>query len=255
MNKLKQQFILIRMSFNQIGFIFKILFIIALLGILNYESQFIPLIWDNKFTQAINKISVEILYGYITGFIFYFLIELIQRSKKRAALFRLINNNQFNISKLTELLILSLQKVETYNTTKIYFKDFLEFCKKRESTDEIWTWWRGKIVTAEFVIHTCREINSLTNSITTHADILDEKWINCLSNIADETYKIERKLQQKQNCNMSLVAGFIWSLYSETRKLSELTNKFHKENFKANLIYNIPGTYLPEELYFQIRKF
>ena len=74
--------------------------ILSILILSNYECYLwtVPTNAISTFLTGLNKVFVQILYAFFTGFVFYFFIELNRQNKTKIAILRLISNNVSTIS-------------------------------------------------------------------------------------------------------------------------------------------------------------
>jgi hypothetical protein len=170
--------------------IFWVIFIIVLAGILNYEWKLIPLLWVNKYTVGMNTVLVQILYSYITGFIFYFFVELLPQNKKRVVILRLVNNNSIEILRKARTILIEVCHANGVETNgdqhTIKREDFSRYCHAINiHSTQVKVWYYPQSSFKDFVLKSCEDIINFSNGMLTHADVFDENWILRLTQLID----------------------------------------------------------------------
>jgi hypothetical protein len=233
-------------------------FFIAIALLLNYETFFIRRFWENKFTRGLNIVSVQILYAYVTGFIFYLFIELVPKHKKVIALFRLINNNIHQITELMSYLLneICLSGKPLPEGYKIYSKEFSDRCGKINIYEQsVETWFYHKNTFRNYVLWTCEQISLNVNQITGHVDLLNDDWINALSHIQDTVRHVERFLEvNRDKSTLSVCSLHLWVLYGEVQILDNLSDEYYKRYYRIHKVKNPPGSYLDKNLFYEVKK-
>jgi len=258
MSNQKTQIRWISATIRDIPFILTIFFLFAIICLLNYECKFITLSMETDFTTGINKVAVEILYAFVTGFIFYFFIELLPTQKKKIALFRLINNNTGHIYDRTIHLLDAICHANNSpgKGYKMYMDEFINRAEKINiHTSDVKVWFYPKSSFKEFTLKTCEEIKNNVSQLIDYSVFLDEKWLNHISHIQDAIRHIQDHLDLNGKRSTMGIAGHdVWVLYGEVKKLFELSNTFHKNYYQSHRLINPPGSYIPRDLFFEVRK-
>ena len=206
---------------------------VAILGAINYEGRYITLWVDTKFTRSSNAIINQILLTYITGCIFYFLIELLYKTKKKIAVSTSVGNNVFLIYERIKHLLNEIGK--TNEEDKIDFD--LNFDKCRQCCDKINidtkkvnVWYYPEYTFRQFVIRSCEEIKIAAEEMLSFSELFDEKWVYSLSKISGLSTKITKGLDIRFS-KPTIESYYVWGLYAEIGRLKELQNKYDKDYF------------------------
>ena len=230
---LKFRFWLLLAGLKQIRIGVWLSILIAVLGALNYEGKFIKLTIDTKFTRSINAILNQILLTYITGCIFYFLIEILYKVKKKIAVYSAIQNNVFLIIERTEFLINEIGKANT-KEKKLYLNDdmFREHCDKINIDKQmVSVWFYPTYTFRQFLIRSCEEIKVAADEILSFSELFDEKWAYSLSKISGLSVKTIKWLDVRFS-KPTIESYFLWGLYAEVERLKVLSKKYDQDYFK-----------------------
>lgn len=152
-------------------------FFISIVCLINYECVIIKNPWHNNFAIGLNKIMIQIFYAYITGFIFYFVIELLPREKIKVAIMRLVCNNAFQINSRLTTLISEISKVSNKKVGDIVtYEEFVIYCHaiKIYSTPVKVYFYSTEILFKDFVASVCNEVKQNVEGLTSYTDMLDE---------------------------------------------------------------------------------
>jgi hypothetical protein len=257
LTKVKSQAAFLYDTFAKLEFIFKFLFWASLILLINYECKIVILFWENKITRGLSSVGIAILNAYVTGFIFYFLIELTKRNKKRSAVFRFVLNKEFEIYERVNFLLEEIIRANKSDPGK-YQVDFDKFTKMCSSinifTKLVRVWIYPQTLTfREFVLRICEDINSNTNDILVHVELFDEQWLKSLSHISDDISNVKSNLELNGiKSTLSLVYGDVWNLYAESQNLHKLANKYYATDRNGSQRISPPGTYIPKDLVFEM---
>lgn len=229
----------------------KISFIIALLSILNYECKIITLVWVNDFTKGINTVLVQIFYAYITGYIFYFIIQYSREHKKKTAIFFTLSNNGYFINQYSRGIIEMLCKLEYgENETTIKEADFKNLCGKFNIHSTIVkAWYTQSCNLKEFVLLSCKTIETNSREILQFSDVIDIEWIERIDIINTLLKQIQQLIElNDKTSSLNLVSHQIWQLYFEIEGLQKINsaynNKFYSNHIaKYRLKYPLRPTW------------
>jgi len=238
--KYKQTISLSIHAFKRINLFLKITFVLSLIILFNYEARLITLIWVNRFTTAFSTVSIQIISSYVTGFIFYFFIEIIRQDKKRIFLFRSFNNHVSTIYKRTQSLLTKICTASNQAEmgTLVSKPEFYKYCDNLKiHTTPVKVWFYPESNFKDFVLRICEDVKTNTDDLLNYLDFLDDNWIKHLSNINNDIYFIKANLDLNgEQSTLDLVVPHIWNLYFETKKLNILVDKYFLEYYKENKI-------------------
>jgi hypothetical protein len=233
-------------------------FVVAILCLLNYETSFITRFWDNRFTKGLNVVIVQMLYAYVTGFVFYLLIELIPNHKKVIALSRFINNNISDTNRYTKSLLnqICLTDPALPEGHRINLKEIGHRCAKINIyTTRVSTWFYHENSFRNYVLWTCDKIRASIDQINGYSYLLNDDWTIRLSHIQDSIHNVEDLLEVNGNkSTLGIVSVHLWALYGEVQRLNELSNEYYKRYHRISSIKSPPGTWLPDDIFFEVNK-
>ncbi len=208
--------------------------LVAMLGVLNYEGRFIPLTVDTKFTRAANALLEQILITYITGMFFYFLIEMLPKTKKKMAIYSSVANSVYLIRERVDYLVNEIgkagpeQEKEFYLTPELFGKHCHEI---NVDAQIVKVWFYPDLTFREFVMRTCREIKTACEEILSFSDVFDEKWAYSLTKIIGLCNRITNWFDIRFE-KPRLESYFILGLYTERLELEKLIRKYDKDFFR-----------------------
>lgn len=212
----------------------KLAVFISIIILLNYECYWwtVALTSISPFLTGLNKVVVQIIYAFFTGFVFYFFIELMQQNKKKIAVLRLIQNNIFTINHRIEGLLniignLHYGKGSSYTLT---YKDFTAFCNENNlHNTTVKAWYYSVSSLYDFVLHTIEEIERNNEYISPFYELFNHEWITNLVAISDNVRQMKNYVDTNgQNSTLSLCAYHIWDMYVHSLRLVSLSNDYWK---------------------------
>ena len=226
----------IKYSFYRLNKGIKILFLLSVIYLIIYEVILTQIPAPSELFYKIGKagfVFIQILYSYVTGFIFFFINDHLKKEEKKISILRLINNSVYHLNLLTSDLLKEICKVTgTEINTKINFDQFRIKCDNINIYNtEFETWYYSKKNCRDFIIYVCAESKKSITDILTFYDLLDDKWTESLVSISDCIQKIEMLLEiNKKESRLNLVSTFIWDLHIKSYKL-RLLNKGLTKNY------------------------
>lgn len=232
-----------------------ITFIGALFGVINYEGHIITISGENRILSAINSVINQILITYITGCIFYFLVELIHRNKKKIAAHTSIHNNVHLIRERTEYLLneISKQTIKKTDSPRLKEEDFFRCCNNLDVDKiNINVWFLPKCTLREFILKNCEDIKQATEEILVFSDLLDEKWLYSTSKIGGLATRISDMLDIRF-ATPHPEGYFIWGLWAESSRLNELSREYSKKYVRIEHELNKQNPFFPPGLTFEVQ--
>ena len=231
--------------------------VISLAILINYECR----LWNlpNGFENLIglNHVIIQILYAFVTGFIFYFIIDHLSMEKKRVSILRLLNNCVHQIHEISSNIIEETCKVsgQIKETQKVTFQKFCSLCDHVSIHNAKFTiWYIGRLSCKDSVLKSIALIKRNVDEIIIFYDLLDEEWTASLSSILDNIKRIELHLDLNGSIStLNMVASPIWNNFIEANNLIRLRNDYDKKYYQQNKNKFPPGkTYVPNETTFLI---
>ena len=230
---MKNKFNSIIHSFSRLDKLTKYVFFIIIVYLFVYESILTQMPAPNTTFYKIGKgcsVFIQIMYAWITGFIFYFINDHIKSDNKRISLSRITNNNNiYRLNLLTNDLLKEVCRVTlTNDNTIINHKIFSSKCDLINIYNTNFsTWYFGNISCNEFIHKYCIESRKLINDILTFNQLLDDEWINPLTAILNNINNIEMLLEiNKKESKLDLVSYHIWNTYINVNNLCKLNSNF-----------------------------
>jgi hypothetical protein len=205
--------------------------VVAILGVLNYEGRFIPLIIDTKFTRAANALINQVLITYITGTFFYFLIEMLPKTKKKIAIYTSVGNAMHFIRARIDCLVNEIGKAspnqeQEFNLTKELFS---KHCNTIDLDSQVVkVWFYPDLTFRQFVVKICDDVKATCDEILSFQDVFDERWASSLTKINGLCSSIVKSLEiryKKPQVNDYYILG----LYTERLNLDKLMSRYSKD--------------------------
>lgn len=212
----------------------------CLVVLVNYECYIITIPKTYYFLSGLNKILVQLIYAFLTGFIFYFIIDRLPLEKKRASVNRLLHNSVYQIVTLTKHL---LNEICTASGTitegrQIRCDEFLSVCEGVSfQAANFRTYYHGPVSAKDFVRYYCDQMTLNLDQIVAYFDILDDDWTYVTSGIIDNVNQIQFHLNIRfKNPSFNAISLFVWNTYGLSRDLFELDKSL--SGTKQNRVYN-----------------
>jgi hypothetical protein len=234
---MKSKFSMLGHAIKQIDKTLGLIFMIAIICLVNYECLIIKNPWPDSALTGLNKIIVQVFYAYITGLIFYFIIELFPREKKKVAVLKLICNNASYIDARVSTLLAEICKHSGRKENDVVtWEEFKIYCDSIQiHTTEVKVWHYPQLSYKDFVLQICNEVNQNIEGLITFSELLDENWINKLVNLTDNIRHILNYLDVNESqSKLDLVAYNIWDLNLDSKILIDLLNEFYSKNQKIH---------------------
>src|SRR6266487_1148749 len=174
-------------SFKRIDSFIKWILLISIGILLNFECRILTLPTRLSFLIGANKVLVQILYAFLTGFIFYFIIDFLHQEKKRVSIFRMLSNCEYYLKKLSSDLIAQVCVSNRITSDQeITFNEFSKLCSKINiHTAGCKSWYFGRNTYYLYINKYCRELKRNVDEIIIFYDLLNEEWSASLANILD----------------------------------------------------------------------
>jgi hypothetical protein len=221
-------------TLKQVRLIVWVTLLVAMVGVINYEGEIVIIANPTKFIKGLNALINQVLITYITGCFLYLLFELLNRTKKKIAVYVSVVNNVMLITERTEYLLNEIGKtnIKDKNDFDLNSDTFREYCKKIDiDIQKVNVWFYPEYTFRQFVVRSCREIKSAADEILSYSELFDEKWAYSLSRITDLSDKLIRALDIRFE-KPTIESYYLWALYAESRRLELLIKKYDKDYFR-----------------------
>lgn len=223
-----------KITVKQITLVVWVSLFIAIGGAINYEGEIFTIGNSNKLITGLNAVIFQIFIAYLTGFILYFLFELLAKTKKRIATSSSIGNNVLLIKERVEYLLNEIGKKKKndgkeFELTADTFRDCCESIKV--DIEIVKVWYYPDYTFRQFVLKSCEEIKVAANEILSFSDALSEKWAYTLSMISGLSDKVAKSLDIRF-AEVRVEFYHLWGLYAQTDRMMELLKKFDKDHFR-----------------------
>lgn len=224
-------------------------FIGSVIFLLVYECLLTTTSTSNEILLLLGKagnVLIQILYAFITGFIFYFLIEFMNEEKKRFSIVWLVSNKVSSIKYRTYGLMDQICRAGKLKIeSEVTRKEFRELCELVEiHNTKFKNMIDDEIVASEFIFRICEANNTDINSLLIFADLLDEKWISAMSNISNSIDHIFLYMNMLyKNSKLDFISSTLWHMYTEVTYLSNLAESFGKK-YKSDILTEMGGGYI-----------
>ena len=167
--------------------------------------------------------------AWITGFIFYFINDVIKSDKKKISLSRITNNNIVRLSSKTKDLVKEICScTRTQDDTVISREIFSQKCEMINIYNTLFnSWYFGNITCRDFILKYCNESRKSVYDILIFQQLLEEVWLKPLTSILDNINNIEILLEvNKTSSKLDLVSYHLWNCYIQTNYLEKLNSDF-----------------------------
>ncbi len=231
--------------------------IASLIGVLNYEARWIVIPSQWSFLVSVNSIINQLLVTYITGLFFYFLIELLYKTKKKVSVYTSVSNNILLINERIRYMLNEIGKRDTYHKIQDFDLDvqrLRELCTKIDvDIDKPQVWFYPDMNFREYVTKSCTEIKIACDEVLNFSELFNEKWASSLSSISGLSSKIIKSFEVRFP-NPKIEFYYLWGMYGESIKLEELQKEYDKKYFRISMLTK--GAFHPTNLTFPVnRKF
>lgn len=219
------------LALKEVSSSYWLIFLFAILSLLNYECEIVELKFGSQALIGINKVFVEILYAYVAGAIIFFFVETIPKAKRKASIYLFINNSTYWIYQYTSRIIktISYPNIEPGKKFKINRDNFMGFAKEiYVSRDYAIESGMAPVLYKDYIIEYCNKIMISIDRMVPFLGDFDYSWIHTTSKIQDLVYKISEFLAWGEaQAKLEIAAQSLWPLNFHAKELFELCNSFH----------------------------
>jgi xanthosine utilization system XapX-like protein len=214
----------------------KIAFISAIIILIIYELILLQIPAPNKIIYNLGRVGIvfiQILYAFVTGCIFYFVIEISQRESRRAALFFILKGKVHSLRTLLSGFVQEVCKndISLKDWEEINFERFCAiFEEGMVNSKNISSTRLGSLSYQDYYLKMIEIIKQDILILLSFSELLNNKWIKSFGKMffiisGSEIYIAGNKHYGATNI---ILPVNVWMLYEQSEVLGELVDKFEK---------------------------